>query len=124
MNFSPRICSLELSVPFFQEKGTRIYFMKHADSNILILNIKKIHFWIILISAFLSLAFSIGAVVAQGRLIDQTIINHQIRLEKLEQITNKRFKLLYEIKFNLKDVMEKNGYIYKEIDGNLDSIIN
>lgn len=98
--------------------------MKHADSNILILNIKKIHFWIILISAFLSLAFSIGAVVAQGRLIDQTIINHQIRLEKLEQITNKRFKLLYEIKFNLKDVMEKNGYIYKEIDGNLDSIIN
>ncbi|NMB82959.1 MAG: hypothetical protein GYA14_14195 [Ignavibacteria bacterium] len=98
--------------------------MKHADNDILILNIKKIHFWIILISAFLSLAFSIGAVLSQSHLIDQTIINHQIRLEKLEQITNKRFKLLYEIKFNLKDVMEKNGYSYKEIDGNLDSIIN
>ncbi len=98
--------------------------MKHGDNDILILNIKKIHFWIILISAFLSLTFSIGAVVAQSRMINQTINDHQKRLEKLEEITNKRFKLLYEIKFNLKDVMEKNGYIYKEIDGNLDSIIN
>lgn len=98
--------------------------MKHNENEILILNIKKIHFWIILISAFLSLAFSIGAVISQSRLIDQSIIDHQKRLEKLEEITNKRFKLLYEIKFNLKDVMEKNGYIYKEIDGNLDSIIN
>jgi len=98
--------------------------MKYQSSEIMVLNIKKIHFWIILISAFLSLAFSIGAVLSQNRLIDQSIIDHQKRLEKLEEITNKRFKLLYEIKFNLKDVMEKNGYIYKEIDGNLDSIIN
>lgn len=98
--------------------------MKNIDSNILILNIKKIHFWIILISAFLSLAFSIGAVISQNRLIDQSIKEHHKRLEKLEDATNKRFKLLYEIKFNLKDVMEKNGYIYKEIDGNLNSIIN
>jgi hypothetical protein len=98
--------------------------MKHIENEILILNIKKIHFWIILTSAFLSLAFSIGAVISQNRLIDQSIIDHQKRLEKLEEITNKRFKLLYEIKFNLKDIMEKNGYTYKEIDGNLDSIIN
>lgn len=98
--------------------------MKHIENETLILNIKKIHFWIILISAFLSLAFSIGTVIAQGHLIDQSILNHENRLNKLEEITNKRFKLLYEIKFNLKDVMEKNGYVYKEIDGNLDSILN
>lgn len=98
--------------------------MKYQSSEIMVLNIKKIHFWIILISAFLSLAFSIGAVISQNRLIDQSILEHHKRLEKLEDTTNKRFKLLYEIKFNLKDVMEKNGYIYKEIDGNLDSIIN
>ena len=98
--------------------------MKHNENDILILNIKKIHFWIILISAFLSLAFSISAVISQSRLIDQSILEHRKRLERLEDATNKRFKLLYEIKFNLKDVMEKNGYIYKEIDGNLDSIIN
>jgi hypothetical protein len=98
--------------------------MKYQSSEIMVLNIKKIHFWIILISAFLSLAFSIGAVLSQNRLIDQSILEHHKRLEKLEYATNKRFKLLYEIKFNLKDVMEKNGYIYKEIDGNLDSIIN
>lgn len=98
--------------------------MKHNDNDILILNIKKIHFWIILISAFLSLAFSIGAVISQSHLIDQSIMEHRKRIEKLEEETNKRFKLLYEIKFNLKDVMEKNGYSYKEIDGNLNSIIN
>jgi len=78
-----------------------------------VVNLKKIHLIIFIAFAFISFSVSLGGYIYQH-------FNYNQRIVSLEILANKRLKLLYELKFNLKEVMERNGYKYHEINGSLD----
>ena len=89
--------------------------MDKLSSDSISFNLKKIHFFLMILTIIISLGSSTGSFVSAQA-------NHEKRLTALEHVSMQRIKILYELKMNLKSYLEREGYKYESLNGDFEKL--